>query len=64
MGRPRIKVDQLAVVIGYALGYSVTQLARDIGVDRSVIRRVLADEGVELRDDRGAHWAQKREVSL
>lgn len=59
-GRPRLPIDTHTVLTAYADGQSITQIANQLGVDRSRVRRVVHDHGV-LRDDRGAHWATKRQ---
>ena len=47
MGRPRLAVDETAIVHAYTRGGTVLALARQHGVDRTVIRRVLDDHDVE-----------------
>lgn len=59
-GRPRLQLDEPAIVEAYVDGESVTGIARRLGVDRAPIRRVLDEADVPRRDDRGAHWAHKR----
>jgi hypothetical protein len=44
MARPRLHVDEQAIVRAYADGTSVNRLAYEHGVDRYVIRRVLNDQ--------------------
>lgn len=63
MVRPRFTMPEHAIVTCYLAGDTVTYLAKILGVDRSVIRRVLEDNDVTLRDDRGRrpnHWTQGR----
>lgn len=61
-GRPRLPIDHARILALYQHGQeSVTSIARLLGVDRSRVRRVVADAGL-LRDDRGSHWSQKRDA--
>lgn len=59
-GRPRKSVNEQAIVDGYTDGGTIAGLAREHGVDRYVIRRVLDEHEVPRRERRGAHWAPKR----
>lgn len=45
-GRPRLAVDEAAIIGAYLTGTPILQLAHDHGVDRYVIRRVLDDYNV------------------
>lgn len=58
-GRPRLPIDEAAVLAAYSRGDSVARIAGHLNVDRSRVRRVVEEAGV-LRDDRGSHWAAKR----
>lgn len=60
-GRPRLPIDRDQVLRLYAQpGQSVTSIARTLGVDRSRVRRVVAEAGV-LRNDRGHPWTPRKQ---
>lgn len=48
MARPRLDIDEQAVVSAYEGGASILGLATELGVDRYVIRRVLTDHDVPV----------------
>lgn len=62
-GRPRLPLDTRAVVKAYIAGESLPKIAKRLGVDRSRVTRAVDEAGITRRDDRGAHWAAKREAS-
>lgn len=62
-GRPRLPLDHTAIVDAYLSGETQVSIARRLDVDRSRVTRTLIEAGVERRDDRGAHWAQKRQYA-
>ena len=60
-GRPRLPLDETEVIRAYKAGESLPSIARRLGVDRSRITRAVEDAGIRRRDDRGSHWATKRQ---
>jgi hypothetical protein len=61
MARPRLPLDEHAVLEAYAAGDSINAIALTLGVDRSRVTRVVDEAGVR-RDDRGRHWAARRAI--
>jgi DNA-directed RNA polymerase specialized sigma subunit len=59
MARPRLPLDEQAVLQAYQEGDTLPTIAERLGVDRSRVTRVVDEAGVR-RDDRGRHWAAKR----
>jgi DNA invertase Pin-like site-specific DNA recombinase len=47
LGRPEAEVDRCALAQGLRAGSSVSELARRLGLARSTVRRILADEVAE-----------------
>lgn len=59
MPRPRLPIDEQAVLTAYQSGDTIPTIARALGVDRSRVTRVIDEAGLR-RNDRGAHWAKNR----
>jgi transposase len=58
-GRPRLPLDVAAVIEAYTGGQTIPDIAEALDVDRARVREAIVDAGIELRDDRGRHWATR-----
>ena len=58
-GRPRLKVDEAAIITAYQQGIPILRLAEQHGVDRYVIRRVLDDHDVPRNRAHGQRYFPK-----
>jgi hypothetical protein len=55
-GRPRLKVDEPAIIEEYQQGVPILRLAQRHGVDRYVIRRVLDEHHVPRNRRHGQRY--------